>query len=176
MLQTSLGMPVHMHVPAWLESLQGLQIIEIPQLFFKDPVTRSPAQMITRHGLEPIEKSLFQPARTTLWYLGSKCNLKHLDQESFKGKTYISNSSLSGCSRRFAQANNLTGAKLGGLRSQNTVGWVIFQGILHRGDQILVKSEIVEARIQDGGTSALSCPVTFCLRWPWIWGDRKSVV
>ena len=34
--------------------------------------------------------------------------------------------------------------------------WVVFQGILHQGDQILVKPEMASARIQDGGTSTVS--------------------
>ena len=41
--------------------------------------------------------------------------------------------------------------------------WVIFHGILHQGDQILVKPEMASARIQDGGMFALSCPVTLQL-------------
>lgn len=38
--------------------------------------------------------------------------------------------------------------------------WVIFHGIIHQGNQILVKPEIAAARIQDGGNSGLSCPVS----------------
>lgn len=34
--------------------------------------------------------------------------------------------------------------------------WVIFHGINHQGNQILVKSEITPARIQGGGNSGLS--------------------
>lgn len=37
---------------------------------------------------------------------------------------------------------------------------MVFPGILYQGDQILVKPEASSARMQDGGTSALSWPVT----------------
>ena len=41
-------------------------------------------------------------------------------------------------------------------------GWVmvIFYRVLHKGAQILVKPKMASARIQDGGISALPCPIT----------------
>lgn len=38
--------------------------------------------------------------------------------------------------------------------------WVIFHGINHQGNQILVKSEIATAGIQGGGNSGLAYPVS----------------
>jgi hypothetical protein len=38
--------------------------------------------------------------------------------------------------------------------------WVIFHGSLHQGHESLANPEMASATIQDGGTSALSCPVT----------------
>jgi hypothetical protein len=58
----------------------------------------------------------------------------------------------------FAQTSNFTEAKLA-LVSRIELG--NFPGILHQVHQIPVKPEIIPARTQDGGTSALSCTVMF---------------
>lgn len=107
-------------------------------------------------------KSLFHLAVTILRY----SKLGHSPKEE---RTNVLSCLADG--RGFIWANDFTETKdrqLAGEASAQAklnlglleYSWVIFHGIFYQGDEILVKPEMVSATTQDGGTSALFCPVT----------------